>query len=319
VFDFQQKPDGFWEIQSNRIFAIKNYCENVCKVNINKVKNDTEELKKWTRINFNQEKIMKILTYNKYIDTLYDLLIEAYPEIKDNNILFGWEWVQIKNGTYSKCYLIKCLRELVIYRMNNLIVNIKEDLPNYMNNTYVKEIYPRFNQHKKDNFQSYYEWSCLSFPEYSDTWKPEDFGGTYAFDGAKCDSIQEKITYEYIKRDLGFEYIMSMGSKHKGSHIIEVDKEIYGFKKCCPDFIIERIFKNNKEVKLNKTIYIEYYGMYLVNHKRSIFINYVKKTDLKNIIYRSRKDIIFIDLYPEDLKNKCEGVRNKLNNVLKVL
>ena len=317
VFDFQQKPDGFWDVKENRITRIKMYCEQECKESILSVINDNILLKNWTKRYFTMLKISKIvINYNKYNNTLYDTLIETYPEIKVNNILFSWEWVQIKNGTYSREYLIDCLRELVIYRMNDLIIDIEEDLPRYMNNTYINTIYPRFNQHKNKNFKSYYEWSCLAFPEYDNEWKPDDFGSTYAFDGAKCDSIQEKMAYEYIKRDFGLEYIMSMGRRHSGSHIIEVDKEIYGFKKCCPDFIIEKIFIKNRIKQLDKPIYIEYYGLYVENNKDKIFVNYVKKTHQKNEIYNSLDNIIFIALYPSDLKNNCEGVKNKMNNAL---
>jgi len=313
VFDFRQKPFGFWDDANNRIFAIKNHCENVCKISINDVKHDTNLLKEWLKKNFTSNKICKYFTYT---GTLYDLLAESYPEIKDSNILFGWEWVQNKNGTYSREYLIKCLRELVIYRMNDLIIDIEEDLPRYINNSYINMIYPRFNQHKNDNFKSYYEWSCLAFPEYASKWRPEDFGSTYAFDGSKCDSIQEKMAYEYMKRELGLDYIMSMGRKHSGKHIIEVDKEIYGFKKCCPDFVIEKILKNEEVIILNKKVYIEYYGLFNEDHANKIFINYVKKTHLKNEIYNSLDNIIFIALYPSDLKNNYEGVKNKINNML---
>jgi len=47
-----------------------------------------------------------------------------------------------------------------------------------------------------------------------------------------------------------------------------------------------------------------------------MFKNYQDKIILKNNYYQSRVDIIFIDLYPYDLKNNCEGVKNKLTEVL---
>ena len=42
--------------------------------------------------------------------------------------------------------------------------------------------------------------------------------------------------------------------------------------------------------------------------------NYVKKTKIKNQYYRLRDDIYFIDLYPSDLKNNLQGVREKLTS-----
>lgn len=38
--------------------------------------------------------------------------------------------------------------------------------------------------------------------------------------------------------------------------------------------------------------------------------------NVKNKFYNSLNDIIFIDLYPDDLKNNFEGIRVKLNNYI---
>jgi len=70
-----------------------------------------------------------------------------------------------------------------------------------------------------------------------------------------------------------------------------------------PDFIIE---------DFGKPIIIEYYGMMNNKSHNIIYKNYCQKTKDKNIYYWSNSDIYFIDLYPDDLKNNFEGVRNKL-------
>jgi hypothetical protein len=270
-------------------------------------------LKEWVSKYFRIKDIQKIITSNQYIDSLYNLLIESYPQIKENNILFDWEWGQCKNGKYSKEYLLQCLRELVCFRMNNFIIDIEYDLPKYLNDTYITLIYPKFKNHKRKYFKTYYEWACLSFPQYSNSWKPEDFGTTYAFDGVKCDSIQEKIIYEFIKKELNIKNIISTGKKHSGEHIITVDKTIYGFIKCCPDYIIEY---TNNNCKVNKPIYVEYYGSYSENIINYIGDKYIKKTIIKNEIYKSISNIDFIDLYPCDLKHNFEGVKLKLQKYL---
>ena len=90
-----------------------------------------------------------------------------------------------------------------------------------------------------------------------------------------------------------------------------------GINKICPDFVID----NYKDIELVKPIIIEYYGLYLKNYQGELtmFKNYQDKIVLKNNYYKSRDDIIFIDLYPYDLKNNCEGVKNKLIDVLSKL
>ena len=84
-------------------------------------------------------------------------------------------------------------------------------------------------------------------------------------------------------------------------------------------FALEYIDVDIKKIKLTKPIIVEFYGMYFENHKCYIYQNYVRKTKIKNQFYESRDDIIFIGLYPDDLKNGCEGVRNKIAKVLSKL
>ena len=54
--------------------------------------------------------------------------------------------------------------------------------------------------------------------------------------------------------------------------------------------------------------------MYCEKNDNDIYINYIKKTNLKNEIYKSIDNIVFIDLYPNDLKNSFQGVRSKLTS-----
>jgi hypothetical protein len=241
------------------------------------------------------------------------LLTEAYPEIVRNNILFDWEWHQFNIS--DKTTLIRQLRELVFYRLNQYIVNPKEDIPHYINYSFIKCHYSKFvKQINKKRFDNFYDWCCEAFPEYASYWKPEDFGICLAFDGTRCNSLDEKIIYEFIKLDFGLQYIKAIGYEKSGEHIFILPED-HEDNKYCPDFVVEYIDKNNIKIKLDKPVYIEYYGLYTENHHTKVLDNYREKTYRKNNYFKSLNNIIFIDLYPEDLKNNLQGVRDKLKNL----
>jgi len=183
------------------------------------------------------------------------------------------------------------MREFILYRCD--FKCLLKDIPRHINRVFIKENCSKFQkQIDKNRFNNYYEWCCLSFPEYSSDWKLSDFETCVAFDNTVCDSLEEMGVYEKLKR---FEpKIQYIGSKINSRHTF-IGK--YNNKKCrfCPDFVIEEIS--------DKPIYIEYYGMYEENSKSEIFINYKNKTIAKNNFYKNNNDIYFIDIYREDLKN----------------
>ena len=312
--DFEEMPRGFWEEIQNRITRVKYYCEVECQENILGFIDNTIKLKDWICKYFRQEDFAKLFNYNYNGFHLYDILVEAYPQIKDNKILFEWEWHQyIKNDRNS---LVKMLKEFILYRANNIIIDIQKDIPKYLNRIFLSKLYPKFNkQLSKGRFDSYYEWACLAFPEHASYWMPYMFDNMVAYDGVKCGSKQEMLVYEFIKRDLNMQYLKNIGQNKTGKYTYELGEE-YEFERFCPDFIIEYISYKNEKTRLIKPIVIEYYGMYNENNKYYIYQNYVYKAKIKNSFYTSRDDIIFVALYPEDLKNNCEGVARKLNAVV---
>jgi len=313
-WDFDEVSQGFWNNKQNRIDRIKYYCEHECNENIFDCINDTLKLRSWIYKYFRQESIVKIISYSKKEIALYDLLIDAYPEILSNRLLFEWEWHQYSKNDRDS--LIIMLRELILYRLNDLVADIKEDVPKYLNSIYLGKLYPKFTrQISKNRFNSYYEWGCLAFPEYADYWTPQMFGSTVAYDGTKCGSKQEMMIYEFAKIDLSLNYFKSIGNKRSGEFVFELGDE-YEYERFCPDFALEYIDVDTNKIKLTKPIIVEFYGMYFENHKCYIYQNYVYKTKVKNKFYNSRDDIIFVDLYPDDLKNGCQEVKNKISDAI---
>lgn len=308
-FDFTRHKSGFFDEQDNIIKAIKYYCEKCCDDNILECLNDTESLKKWTFKYFNQQQVSKVFGYSRYCNSIYELLIKAYPSIKDNKTLFEWEWTQCNNSNID--FLVKMLREYVLYRMNNIIDSPK-DAPSYLNSSYFDIAFPKMNKHiTRKRFKNYYEWACLSFPEYKDIWKPEDFNIIISSDGKIFDSYEERDVYEFIKSQPIFKYIKSIGKNRSGKYVFKPNNDKYG--SFCPDFVIEYIEIDSKKFKLKKPIILEYYGMYEENHKNIVFKKYKEKTLEKEEFYKNNKDIYYIPIYRSDIKNGYEGLAEKLD------
>lgn len=307
TYDFAFVTKKYWDLKANRINRVRDYCETECEISILKIINDTRKLKRWIYKYFKSENVSKLFTYSNYNSSLYATLVETYPQIKENNILFEWEWHQCSKN--DKEFLIKALREFILYRLNNVIIDIKEDVPIYINRMCMLQLEPKLHkQIDKNRFKNYYEWCCLAFPEYAKYWSLKDFEECIAFDDTKCDSKQELMVYEFLKRDMNIKYLKNIGKNRTGKYIFEVN-DISKYKKLCPDFIIE--YDNNRN-KLNKPIIIEYYGMYEENNKNERFIIYKKKTNYKNKFYKSLKSIDFIALYPDDIKNNYNGIKEKI-------
>jgi transposase-like protein len=315
ILDFENQKRGFWNIKENRIKAVKYYCEEKCMENILDNIRNFNDLKQWIYKYFKPEDLKKNLYYfnSKTKIKWYDLLIESYPIIKENKLFFEWEW--FKNDNIGKNYLINVLKEFIFYRADDIFKNLKEDIPKYFNLSYMRLLSPKLSSYvsEKKIFESFYEWACLSFPEFKNDWNGELFGLCIAYDGTILDSKQEMMIYEYIKKDLSLEYIKHIGSRRTGKYVFRLD-DSYEYNKFCPDFVIEYININGKKHKLLKPILFEYYGLYQINNDFPMVKNYVEKTKIKNLFYKSKEDIYFIDLYPEDLRNNFEGLVKKLSS-----
>lgn len=312
--DFMSPGNGYYENKENRIERIKDYCEVECEESILNYIEDTSLLKVWVYKYFKSSDICELFPYSDYYKSLYNALIDAYPQIRKDNILFEWEWTQCNNSNIN--FLVEMLRDFILYRMDKVIINLIEDIPIYINRIYIAEIEPKLNkQLDRKRFDSYYEWCCLSFPEYSDCWTPRDFDECVAYDGARCDSKQEMMVYEFIKRELNLKYIQAIGNKRSGKYTFELD-ETYSYERFCPDFIIEHLEMNGEKAKLKKPIILEYYGMYEENNKNEVFQKYKEKTKTKNKYYNSNKNIYFIPIYPQDIKNNFENLVKKLDSFL---
>jgi len=224
----------------------------------------------------------------------YNLLYLAYPELN----IKTWEMV------HTKCnYWIDYnnFLEVVRYFYNTIPDN---NLELYFNEKYLKDFLPKLNRAKESYYRSY-TWQKIL--EDIDIYY--DFKYNKAYDNTILNSNEEVLLYNYFHNILNLKNIKSIGFKRSGKYIFTNNKT-----KLCPDFVLD-----NKNI-LNKPLIIEYYGLFnkkriIINSKTDVIINeYIDKTLRKNEFYKNNQDIYFIDLYPKDLKNKFEGVKNKLTS-----
>ncbi|MDF2883770.1 MAG: hypothetical protein K0R54_4334, partial [Clostridiaceae bacterium] len=311
---------NYWLEKENIIYEFKNYCENICEESILDNMNNNKQLLIWTKKYYQNSKYIRKMVENigkSHKNTIYlssyDYLIEAYPKIKENHMLFKWEFNIYKPKNINDINMM--LKELVLYRLNNCILNLKEDIPKYLNCSYLQDDYSKFNKYiTKKKFRNYYEWAINAFPEYKHIWVEKDFGIIQSKDGVEFDSCEEKNIYEYIKfqNDI-FKYIKFIGRcKNSGEYVFQLNDQ-YEYKQFCPDFVVENIIYKNKKQQLKKPIIIEYYGYYYENKNHHIFQEYVKKTKIKEKFYKSNNDIYYIGIFPEDLKNNFQGLTKKLD------
>lgn len=309
--DFATRPNGYWKSKENIIKETRNYCENICNESISlhlKDKN-VEGLVGWIGEYFTVDMLAKHKLSNiKGYTEAFKLLELAYPEITSENLLFQWDFTGCKKWN-SKKYRVKSLKELVLYRLK--LKDLKNSIPKTLSRTSLSSLgYSKFATVRDKYYKNsinFYEWAIETFPEYKDDWSMESFGKVYiAFDGAKCNSNEERVLYEFIKNNLTSN-IIALGYERDGEYVYKLP-EYSQDNKYCPDFVIEGY---------GKPIIIEYFGMYNYSNTFDFAIEYNKKTHRKNIFFKRRDDIQYVDIYPSDLKDKFRGVLYKLSPLLR--
>lgn len=240
--------------------------------------------------------------------SIHDLLIWFCNKKYNINLIYSDFKIKPKRYMHNKNNANFELKKFITQLFNDNILtkeNFKYELQNIFNQDFLRDngqyqfITASLYHYKTTIF---YHWLNDIFPEWK--LKPNDFKIHLTFDNKKLDSRGEVEVYNCIKKDLGIN-IKIFGRKKKYLLLNKKTDEKY-----IPDFYITKIFN----YILDKPLYIEFYGMYKVKYINPIFEKYFHKTHRKNEFYENNKDIYFIDLYPEDIKNNCEGVKNKLTS-----
>jgi hypothetical protein len=258
---------------------------------------------KLLELNVNLLNKYKINFKHNLIASIYGIINLTFPEydIKPyelhNAPINYW-----KNKNNCDEYIEYILSDKIcINRLNNLKVQLPS-IFNFKNISFLKYTGLMMGISIYHYYESFYEWLNYLHPEYG--LDKKDFNVFIALDGkTKLESMEEKLVFDCIYNDLRVINIKKI--THKSKLFNEKENEYY-----IPDFRITKIEK----IKLNKPVVIEYYGMYLDKPHNKIFQSYKDKTLRKNEFYKNNSDIYFIDLYPQDIKNQCEGVRQKITS-----
>lgn len=135
-------------------------------------------------------------------------------------------------------------------------------------------------------------------------------GRCYSKDGNIFTSKEERDVYEFIQSNKIFKHVIPVGIKTKSDNKYKFKSK---GKKIYPDFVLDKFCLDGKEMILSKPVIIEYYGMYNLHNTNKIYLDYVEKTKFKEEFYKSNKDIYYIGIFPDDIKNNFEGLAKKLS------
>jgi hypothetical protein len=231
----------------------------------------------------------------------------------------------IKNSPYKLITLAFPELDIQEFQMVHATCNYWRDYKNFLKATkyYFDKI---LDNEAKNNLEYYFShkvmldsFNCLAkhyAKYYNDiTWDNilKDIGIDYKFKynlnclNEKMSSQEEVSVFNFIYLNLNIKDVKNIGTRRSKKFYNEKYDENY-----CPDFIITKL----GDKKFKKPIIIEYYGLFTPRNKNELIQKYVEKAYRKNEYYKSRDDIYFIDLYPDDLKNNMQGVREKLTSFL---
>lgn len=255
--------------------------------------NNREDIIDNARDIFFDERKLNIFIKKFYSD-YRNALIDAFPEYS----FFYWEFRQLPSTFWnSKQNRNRSLKELI---ENKLKINLK-DIPKYINYIFIHENYKKFAKTCYSYYDSnYFKWVNEAYPElFEEDEYYKIFTKSSKISG--FDSNSEKEIYNYIKNNIT-QNVKFIGRNRKYKLYNKKHNESYIF-----DFLI------------NDNIICEYYGLYEEDTGREFIEGYVLKTKRKNNFYKdfcTKTNYKFVDLYPSDLLNNFEGIKNKINNIL---
>jgi len=285
-------------IEINTLENIKIICKYVIE-DILQLKTRTQKLQ-LTQSTMIKYKISYTKSFGIYSNP-YNLLTLVFPELN----IQPWEmpstpdafWLSYDNFLLSvKFYVYDILNE-----------DMRNNIEAYFSSKCIIELFPKlflqkFRYHKEKTWKEILN----DIGIYYDTNK--NLKSTY--DGEILKSMEEVKIYNFIHKKLNINTLKVI----KGKYIFKCNNGID--KRYIPDFYITEI----NDIKLNKPCIIEYYGLFINDYRTvktltdEILNNYKDKTNRKNDFYKNNPDIYFIDLYPQDLKNNFEGVRQKITS-----
>lgn len=271
-----------WNNKQNVINAVRDMVFN--KINI---KNYTEIFKISSK-QFKKYRFGAIL--NEYHYNIPKLMQECFPEYD----LLTWRFYKIPQGYWDK-------KEHRILALKDFIENVAqisiEDIPLNITSGFLHDNTPKLHyvsiKYYKGNL---FNWINEIYPN---IFRYEDFTENIGKDGTRLDSRDEvKIHNLFLDCFNKVEHFENMNDKKNQLHN-KNSNEYY-----VPDWI------------LDENIIVEYFGLYAPHRNTKFSKKYLLRTYKKIEFYNSyceQNEFIFVDLYPDDMKNNLQGIKDKLN------
>lgn len=284
------------------------------------------------------QKLIKAKEDNKTIDEIYIILNKKFSitsiytkisKLKLSNAIWTIEEIEYLKNNYDKVPLDEICQYLKNRKRRNIVMKATNDLSltgfltwTDIEDNFIKNNYLNMTDLEMTKYLENRTWRSIKWRrEKLDMERPtsNSYGiGCINKEGEVFSSQNEMMVYEFIKSFDKLKYIKNIGTNHnkKGKYVFELD-DSYEYNRFYPDFVIEYININNKKIKLLIPVIIEFYGMARFDRKDSVIINnYNKKTLEKERFYKSKNDIYYIGVFPEDIKNNYEGLVKKLNSFI---
>lgn len=198
-----------------------------------------------------------------------------------------WFWTKEDNRNQA-------LRQLAEIKLNLTTMEI----PSRLTYSYLVENHPKFAAVCDEYYSSnIFTWIKSAYPN---TFSNDQFNSCVAIDGVVLDSEEERHIHELLIKqfnDVKY-YDNNVSSDNKWHNDIENENYV-------ADWLV-----NNK-------IIIEYFGWYnkFSYGKNKIFTDYIDKANRKIKYFSSLKEYKFVALFPIDIKNNMQGIKEKLNMV----
>lgn len=283
-WDMAMTSKNFYLVKENRIIAVRDVLIN--KLNFK----SKEDFLNISKKHFESNGLDGLLvTY--FNSSPIQCIKECFPEYEFND----WEFQNVQLGYWKN----PDTRNKALKTLVEDVLNIKHDqIPLLLSRKFLSIFYPKFH----DALGVYYNYNLFQWINdvYPSKFKLEDFYQLVTIDGIRVDSREELIIHNYMIDNITNKKIEHTGNKRLAKYKFHNKSEN---EKYVPDWI------------LNKNIIIEYFGWYNADNTNEIFINYTDKANRKIKYFSSLSNYKFIALFPEDLKNNLQGVREKLNNI----
>jgi len=266
----------------------------------------------------NKQKLVDNIYYKMFVEykilyslfdgmTLCDILNYIFPEYNVkvyelNNVSLKF-WQDKDNlNEYVEYVLYDIINVNALSNIRNELPIIFKDRHNHKINNILTYIY------KYNHYDSIFDCISTLYPEFK--LEEKDFRIYTGVDGfSKFYSYEEEMVFDYIYQYLEIDSIMAIGSGKKKKYRFYPDNTDNYY---CPDFYLETI----GSYVLDKPLIIEYYGLFDIKAKNNLYVEYRNKTYRKENYYNNNKEIYYIGIYPNDLKNNCKGVMDKLNDFI---